>query len=262
METRMTGGAPRRPIRMAVILLAATVGLAACDYFGKSEEPVKKNPVPASPAPQKPAANAQTKTPAQAQAKPAAPAPAKAPEAPAAPAQAKPAAPAQAQASAEGAPAQASLPVQQQVQPALPASAGAENTLTRPGVVDESLFDPKMLRNPFKPFLKLIATPSAKTMKPVAFVPKTPLQRFALADLKFVGIVWSKKLNPQVLIEDPRGKGYSVPTGTFVGNLGGKIVDIKQDEVVIEERLVDVFGEENVQKTTIKLHKPENEVNP
>lgn len=133
-----------------------------------------------------------------------------------------------------------------------------------PAIVEQESvqFDAKSMRDPFKPFIRIEKeAKSTKELKPVAFVPRTPLQFFAIEEIKFVGVVWSQGNVAQALLEDPSGKGYMVKTGTFVGNRGGKLKEIRTDLITIEEELVDVLGETNLKLTTIKLHKPENEVN-
>lgn len=126
---------------------------------------------------------------------------------------------------------------------------------------DEKSFDPKIMRDPFKPFIRLEEKPKEKP-KPVVVVPKTPLQRFTLEELKFTSVVWSRTRTPEALIEDPQGKGYKVGIGAFMGNRGAKIVKIMPESLVVEERVVDVLGEENINLITILLHKPDSEVNP
>lgn len=148
--------------------------------------------------------------------------------------------------------------------PTLPALASGDAGLDEVTGSAEEVFDPKGLRNPFKPFFKLenVKKKKKSDRKVTAFVPKTPLQRFALEELRLVGIIWQGKKNPEALIQDPSGKGYNVRTGTYVGDRGGKIVRIRKDVIVIEERTVDVLGEQIIKQNTMKLHKPENEVNP
>lgn len=149
----------------------------------------------------------------------------------------------------------AAKPVKDKNLPEMP----PENAIT---VYDEKSFDPKLMRDPFKPFIKIDEKPREVKVKPVVFVPKTPLQRFPLEELKFTGVIWSKSRTPEALIEDPVGKGYRVGVGTLVGNRGAKIVKILPENLVVEERVIDVLGEENINLITILLHKPENEVNP
>jgi type IV pilus assembly protein PilP len=122
-------------------------------------------------------------------------------------------------------------------------------------------YEPAELRDPFQPFIKL-DTKTKKKARPQIFVPKTPLQRFATEELHLVGIIWGEGGRARALIEDPQGKGYVVGTGTLVGDRGGRIVRIEPEQAVIEERIVDLFGEENLSVVTMTLRKPEGEVNP
>jgi len=131
----------------------------------------------------------------------------------------------------------------------------------RVAVVKEAFaYEPKGLRDPFQPFIKL--EEKKKTARPQVFVPKTPLQRYATEELHLVGIIWGESGRARALIEDPEGKGYVVGTGTLVGDRGGRIVRIQPEEAVVEERTVDLFGEENVNVVRMTLRKPEGEVNP
>jgi len=116
------------------------------------------------------------------------------------------------------------------------------------------------LRDPFQPFLKL--EEKKPQVRPQVFVPKTPLQRFAVEELRLVGIIWGDGGRSRALIEDPEGKGYVVGTGILVGDRGGRIVRIQREEAVVEERTVDLFGEESVKVVRMTLRKPEDEVNP
>ena len=77
-----------------------------------------------------------------------------------------------------------------------------------------------------------------------------------------MGVVWSGHGKSKALIEDPEGKGYVVTTGTLVGDRDGKIVDIRPEKVMVEERSVDLLGEENVKMVAMTLRKPEGEVSP
>ncbi|GAB4267272.1 MAG: hypothetical protein Kow0092_20560 [Deferrisomatales bacterium] len=121
------------------------------------------------------------------------------------------------------------------------------------------VYDPVGLRDPFQPFIKLEVK---KKAKPQVFVPKTPLQRYAVEELRLVGILWARKGRAKALIEDPEGKGYVVSSGTLVGDRGGKVIEIRPEKVVIEERSVDLLGEENVKVVDMTLRKPDGEVSP
>ncbi|MDW7709594.1 MAG: pilus assembly protein PilP [Deferrisomatales bacterium] len=120
-------------------------------------------------------------------------------------------------------------------------------------------YDPVGLRDPFEPFVRL------EEKRPVArvpvFVPRTPLQRYALEEIRLVGVIWAEAGRSVALVEDPEGKGYVVGGGVFIGDRGGRILRIHPDRVDVEERFVDLFGEENVKVMTMTLRKPEGEVN-
>ncbi len=120
-------------------------------------------------------------------------------------------------------------------------------------------YDPKGLRDPFEPFVKLEVK---KKEVPKAFIPKTPLQRYAVEEIRLVGVIWADGGKSVALVEDPEGKGYAVSGGAWIGDRGGRIVRIRPDGVDVEERFVDLFGEENVKVVSMALHKPEGEVSP
>ncbi|MEW6488952.1 MAG: pilus assembly protein PilP [Thermodesulfobacteriota bacterium] len=121
-------------------------------------------------------------------------------------------------------------------------------------------YQPAGLRDPFEPFIRL-DEPKTKA-KPQVFVPRTPLQRYALEEIRLVGVMWAEGGRSVALVEDPEGKGYVVSGGVLIGDRGGRIIGIRPDRVDVEERFVDLFGEENVKVMTMTLRKPEGEVNP
>jgi len=128
-------------------------------------------------------------------------------------------------------------------------------------MASDFVFDPTGLRDPFEPFIRL-EEKKPKEKKPQVFIPKTPLQRYAIEELRLVGVIWSGGEKSVALVEDPEGKGYMATGGALVGDRGGRIVRIYPDRVDVEERFVDLFGEENVKVVTMTLRKPEGEVNP
>lgn len=132
-----------------------------------------------------------------------------------------------------------------------PAAAAAEPAFS---------YQPAGLRDPFEPFIRL-EEPKPKA-KPQVFVPRTPLQRYALEEIRLVGVVWAEGGRSVALVEDPEGKGYVVSGGVLIGDRGGRVIGIRPDRVDVEERFVDLFGEENVKVLTMTLRKPEGEVNP
>lgn len=107
--------------------------------------------------------------------------------------------------------------------------------------------------DPFAPFLY---APEAKTEKTsttrMRRVPRTPLERIALGQLKLTAIV---KLPDRMigLVQEASGKGYVIKVGTPIGERGGRVAAILKDRVIVEEEEIDVFGKKTVKKIEMKL---------
>ena len=107
-------------------------------------------------------------------------------------------------------------------------------------------------RNPFKSFIVKV------TEKPTVAVPKTPLQRYELEQLKLVAVIWGVN-SPIAMVEAPDGKGYSIKKGDLIGNRNGKVRRIEKDRVVVEERFAEASGEVITNEFLIKLPLPKGE---
>ncbi len=88
-------------------------------------------------------------------------------------------------------------------------------------------YNPKGRRDPFKPAIREAQKKGASSL------PLTSLQRYALSELKLVGIIWGLP-KPKVIVEDKEGLGYIVGVGTPIGR-EGKITQILKDRIVIDE---------------------------
>ncbi len=85
----------------------------------------------------------------------------------------------------------------------------------------------------------------------------TPLERFHLDQLKLTGIV-NYSGGSRGLVEDPQGKPYIISRGTRIGTNAGKVTDIFEDRIVIEEKFIDpVDCEISYQNKVVTLNKPE-----
>ena len=89
-------------------------------------------------------------------------------------------------------------------------------------------------------------------------IPRTPLERIDLSQLKLVGIIMASSGN-RALVEESSGKGYVIKKGTYIGINSGKVVKIKKEKVVVEEEFEDVFGKTKLRQREIKLPKPPGE---
>ena len=111
-------------------------------------------------------------------------------------------------------------------------------------------YNPVGKRDPFRSFV--VMRPTEK--KYVGSKVLTPLQRYELAQLNLVGIINGPK-DKHGLVEDASGKGYVVRVGTYVGKNGGRVIEVRDGELVIEEFYTDYFGREQSESVSMKLQK-------
>lgn len=144
-------------------------------------------------------------------------------------------------------------PPQRVVRKAVPkehakAAEGAKPADARPGKPAAAVFyDPAGKRDPFAPFLKVEARSARAMMANVS-----PLQRYDLGELKFVGMIWGPK-GAHALVEDAEGKGYTVTVGTKIGRGGGIVTRITDGEIVVKEEFRDYAGTKVVRESSMKL---------
>ena len=111
-----------------------------------------------------------------------------------------------------------------------------------------ALYDPRGKRDPFVSFVKV--DERRKAGFDTASLP--PLQRYDLGELKFVGVIWTKK-GARGLVEDAEGKGYSVTVGMRIGRSGGVVSRITGKEILVREEFVGNRGEKIVRESGIQL---------
>lgn len=127
----------------------------------------------------------------------------------------------------------------------------AEPTAPAPEPVREPpvvrLYDPVGKRDPFVPFIKVVAKAVRGDLSSLP-----PLQRYDLGELKFVGVIWGAGLR-KALVEDAEGKGYTVGVGTKIGSSGGVVTRITEDEIVVRESFRDYMGGKIERESSLKL---------
>jgi type IV pilus assembly protein PilP len=117
-------------------------------------------------------------------------------------------------------------------------------------------YNPKGKVDPFEPLFKqraAVAKPSKKKRK--KRIPRTPLERIDLSQLKLVAIVLAKSGN-RAMVEEASGKGYIISKGTYIGTNAGQVTQIQRNKVIVAEEIEDVMGNVSVRKTELKLPKP------
>jgi Tfp pilus assembly protein PilP len=109
-------------------------------------------------------------------------------------------------------------------------------------------YNPTGRRDPFRPF--------TIDIHPEARVQLTPLQRYELGQLTVVGTVWEVS-PPRAMVEDSVGMGYIVTLGTPIGRNGGLVTAIEPRRVIVEERVLDYYGKEQVNRIVMETPKEE-----
>ena len=92
-------------------------------------------------------------------------------------------------------------------------------------------------------------------------MPLTPLQRYETGQLTVVATMWDVS-PPRAMVEDSVGMGYIVTLGTPIGRNGGVVMAIEPQRVVVEERVLDYYGKERVNRITMETPQEEGPNQP
>lgn len=87
----------------------------------------------------------------------------------------------------------------------------------------------------------------------------TPLENLDISQMKLTAIIISPQ-QKMAMVQEATGKGHVIKKGTFIGINSGRVVDIRQNEVIIEEEVEDLLGKIIVRKRELKLQKPLGEM--
>ena len=110
-----------------------------------------------------------------------------------------------------------------------------------------ALYSPAGKRDPFVPFLRVEQKIASADLGSLP-----PLQRYELAELRFVGVIWGPNVT-RALVEDSEGKGYTVTVGTKVGRAGGTVTRITDGEIFVREEFQDYSGTKAARESSLKL---------
>lgn len=138
---------------------------------------------------------------------------------------------------------------------------GKESELVRETREIMTSYDPKGRFDPFEPLFKEQKNeqPSVKKQSDrEKRIPKTPLEKIALSQLKLSAIIRATSGN-KALVVDATGKGYVVEKGTYIGLNSGRVIQIEPERIVIEEDIEDIMGELKIRNSELKLQKPPGE---
>ncbi|MFO7861493.1 MAG: pilus assembly protein PilP [Desulfosalsimonas sp.] len=112
---------------------------------------------------------------------------------------------------------------------------------------EERLYTRKGRVDPFEPFMRGSSRQESGEEEDGAELqrrrPQTPLEKIALSQLKLTAILRLASDNDAIaMVEDPSGKGYVVKKGTWIGDQGGRVAEIRSDRIIVQEQYKDVFG--------------------
>lgn len=119
-------------------------------------------------------------------------------------------------------------------------------------------YRPQGKQDPFKPFIRK-EVPGQKKAD-LKFL--SPLQRYSLEQLKLIGIMAAEDSSrKRAIVQDSKGKSYILMRGTPIGQNNGKVAEILDDQVVVEERTVENGrkGKVKTKRIIMDLHRVERE---
>jgi Tfp pilus assembly protein PilP len=112
-------------------------------------------------------------------------------------------------------------------------------------------YDASSLRDPFRSFeweqLALELSDAAT---------EGPLEKFDVGQLSLVGVVWNAT-KARALIQDPSGMSYIVAEGTKIGKSNGRVTQIDDNLVVVQETYVDSSGETTTKDIEMRIRATE-----
>jgi type IV pilus assembly protein PilP len=121
-------------------------------------------------------------------------------------------------------------------------------------------YNPVGKPDPFKPYIVDEIAAKKKLEMPKA-LPINPLQRAGIEQFKLVGIAIDEH-SRIAMVTDVKGKFYPIFVGTYIGLHNGRVVEILQDRVIVEETIKAEAKHAKTKRVAIKLRKEEGEVKP
>lgn len=104
-------------------------------------------------------------------------------------------------------------------------------------------YDSTGMRDPFKPFIRLVDRPSGPS--PIV---RPPIRRYPLNSFRLAGIIWIGD-EPKAMIVDPEANTYFLGVGDKIGNKDGEILEVRERGILVQEKtkLENIYGEEKIE---------------
>jgi len=128
---------------------------------------------------------------------------------------------------------------------------------------EKFVYNPMGKIDPFEPLVKAEPVPASVSMaikkkKSQRRIPRTPLEMIDLSQLRLTGIIRASSGN-KAMVEEASGKGYVIDRGTYIGIHSGRVIQILNDRVIVEEEVEDSLGNLTIQKRELKFQRPAGE---
>lgn len=136
---------------------------------------------------------------------------------------------------------------------------GADGQVAKPDDADAALdlYNPAGKINPFAPLFEKehVVAAAKRTKKKQRRGHLTPLEKVDLSQLTLLGTIMASSGN-RAMVADSSGKGYVVKTGAYIGMSSGRVIEILQDRIIVEEEVENILGKISLRKRELKLQKP------
>jgi type IV pilus assembly protein PilP len=109
-------------------------------------------------------------------------------------------------------------------------------------------YDPTGKTDPFKSFIAKQEEYEKKKKEK----PRTYLETLELSQLDLIAVIVSKNGN-WAMVQDSKGMGHVVRKGTPIGTNDGIIKQVREREIVVQEKIRDLRGNINVVDTIKKM---------
>jgi len=111
-----------------------------------------------------------------------------------------------------------------------------------------SFYDPKGKPDPFQPTRVTLETRDKGKV--------LPLEQFEVNEYELVSIVIGSEIK-KAMVQDLTGKGFLIQVGTRIGKRNGKVIQITDRQVVVEEFSQDFLGRKSSRKILLSIPQPQ-----
>jgi Tfp pilus assembly protein PilP len=107
------------------------------------------------------------------------------------------------------------------------------------------------LRDPFRTFEM-----EEKGRRALLGADTGPLEQYDVNQMSLLAVVWNTGA-ARALIQDPSGKSYIIGSGTRIGKNQGRVTNIDDNLVVVNETYVDFLGQETTKDIEMRIRRSE-----